>query len=1088
MKKIRYSLLILALTMGFCLSVSAQDSRNRVTSTIIADGLAQLPAKDLNVCQQVIGEMAATGTEGMQMLISYLAPSVQAKNAKFEYAIDGIVSYVSEKNDATLTGNIRKALAEGIEKQSDPVNKAFLMSQLQKIATPADAPLFEKYLGDKVLGEPATAAIATIGNAAVVKELVEKATAPKAALAKLVQMVPVTGVENTLASWASGADTKTLAAIYNALAACGTDKSFSLLHNAAKAVGFNDDPTGATDAYLKYLHSNVGDLKLLGKAAKELMKSSNGAVRNSGLEIMGKSLGYADGIGNDYLLLPSTKLVKAVLTALKDGDRQYRNTALRMLWGSTLNDTQKSAAAASVAKAFPGLTDDAKIDVVRWLGNNHAEDQIDVITKQMTSPNDELAEAAIKAAGKIGGKKALTALISLLGGEKAALATQTLLAFNGNINDGVLEALTSNNADVQNVALKLSSDRHIYAAYPLVEALLAKGGKPNAAAYEALKGVVKAENFPTMASLLEGGENVQQVPALQAATAAAIRNLSADEQYKLIADRLDRTGNKAVYYPLLAQAGNSQAIKKLVEEYNKPATADAAFRSLLKVNNPEMIGVLYNIAQSKADLKDNARGRYLQLVNAAGKNDIQKYQLIGNALALNPSDGVASSFVGSLASLHNLPSLKLAAKYLDNKACAVAAANAVKTILAKKPELLAGNEIKANLEKARDVYRAQTDADSGYAVDEINGMLPKAAADGFTSKVEAAKVNAADKRLALPGKYENFELYFEWKTSGNVDVNLRSMPILNLDKEKGSTLYANEYKSEPACGWNSTYVKVVNDRLQMIENGVEVLNNAVMKNSVKDRPINAEGVISWWANEGETEVRNVYVNALPSTPVYELTAEEKKAGFEVLFDGRSLEKWHGNTVNYIPQDGTIYVSAGYGNGGNLYTNKKYSDFVYRFEFCFLEPGVNNGIGIRTRDGVDAAYDGMEIQVLDHDDPIYKGLRPYQQHGAVYGIIVPKHVKFAGTNVWNTEEIRAVGDHITVTVNGEVILDGNIREACQGHNMAPDGSNNNPYTVDHLNHPGLFNKDGYISFCGHGEGVKFRNVRILDLSKQKGKKK
>ena len=98
------------------------------------------------------------------------------------------------------------------------------------------------------------------------------------------------------------------------------------------------------------------------------------------------------------------------------------------------------------------------------------------------------------------------------------------------------------------------------------------------------------------------------------------------------------------------------------------------------------------------------------------------------------------------------------------------------------------------------------------------------------------------------------------------------------------------------------------------------------------------------------------------------------------------------------------------------------------------------------------------------------------------------MKFAGTGVWNTEEIRAVGDHITVTVNGEVILDGNIREACQGHNVAPDGGNNNPYTVDHQNHPGLFNKDGYISFCGHGEGVKFRNIRILDLSKQKGKKK
>ncbi len=66
------------------------------------------------------------------------------------------------------------------------------------------------------------------------------------------------------------------------------------------------------------------------------------------------------------------------------------------------------------------------------------------------------------------------------------------------------------------------------------------------------------------------------------------------------------------------------------------------------------------------------------------------------------------------------------------------------------------------------------------------------------------------------------------------------------------------------------------------------------------------------------------------------------------------------------------------------------------------------------------------------------------------------------------------------VNGEVILDGNIRKACKGHNVAPDGSGNNPYTVDHLNHPGLFNKKGHIGFLGHGQGIKLRNVRIKEL--------
>ena len=66
------------------------------------------------------------------------------------------------------------------------------------------------------------------------------------------------------------------------------------------------------------------------------------------------------------------------------------------------------------------------------------------------------------------------------------------------------------------------------------------------------------------------------------------------------------------------------------------------------------------------------------------------------------------------------------------------------------------------------------------------------------------------------------------------------------------------------------------------------------------------------------------------------------------------------------------------------------------------------------------------------------------------------------------------------VNGETIVDGDIRKACQGHNVAPDGGNENPYTVDHRNHPGMFNKKGHIGFLGHGAGVKFRNVRVREL--------
>ena len=149
--------------------------------------------------------------------------------------------------------------------------------------------------------------------------------------------------------------------------------------------------------------------------------------------------------------------------------------------------------------------------------------------------------------------------------------------------------------------------------------------------------------------------------------------------------------------------------------------------------------------------------------------------------------------------------------------------------------------------------------------------------------------------------------------------------------------------------------------------------------------------------------------------------------------------------------------------------------------------MNNGIGLRTSDGVDAAYEGMEIQVLDNMADIYKNLAPYQYHGSVYGIHIPKKLDFGPIRTWHTEEIVAKGDYIKVTVDGTVVTECNIREACKGHNVAPDGSQHNPYTIDHKNHPGLFNKEGYISFCGHGPGVMFRNIRILDLSKQGAKK-
>jgi len=202
--------------------------------------------------------------------------------------------------------------------------------------------------------------------------------------------------------------------------------------------------------------------------------------------------------------------------------------------------------------------------------------------------------------------------------------------------------------------------------------------------------------------------------------------------------------------------------------------------------------------------------------------------------------------------------------------------------------------------------------------------------------------------------------------------------------------------------------------------------------------------------------------------VFAAVAEDKKEeeGFASIFDGQSLKGWQGGTGAYEVKDGAI-VCLKDGKGGNLYTEKEYANFVLRFEFK-LTPGANNGIGIRAPREGDAAFVGMEIQVLDNDDPAYKGIQDYQTHGSVYGVLPGKRGFLKKTGEWNTEEILCDGKHVKVILNGETITDGDIEKA------------STPHTIDKREHPGLKRDKGFICFCGHGAHVEFRTLRVKEL--------
>ena len=192
-------------------------------------------------------------------------------------------------------------------------------------------------------------------------------------------------------------------------------------------------------------------------------------------------------------------------------------------------------------------------------------------------------------------------------------------------------------------------------------------------------------------------------------------------------------------------------------------------------------------------------------------------------------------------------------------------------------------------------------------------------------------------------------------------------------------------------------------------------------------------------------------------------------GFKSIFNGENLDGWvlmGKKGVGYGVTNGAIYCATG--SGGNLFTEKEYENFAIRFEFK-LENGSNNGIGIRAPLDGDAAYLGMEIQVLD-EGAAEKGkwgkLREEQFHGSIYGVAAAKKGALKPVGEWNTQLIIANGRQITVVLNDVTILDANINNI------------NEPALI--AKHPGLFRERGHIGFLGHGDYIEFRNIRVKEL--------
>ena len=230
--------------------------------------------------------------------------------------------------------------------------------------------------------------------------------------------------------------------------------------------------------------------------------------------------------------------------------------------------------------------------------------------------------------------------------------------------------------------------------------------------------------------------------------------------------------------------------------------------------------------------------------------------------------------------------------------------------------------------------------------------------------------------------------------------------------------------------------------------------------------------------------------AAPNT----LTAQEKKDGWKLLFDGKTLNGWRAYQADTLeirdPQtravvrkevrlakidsissrwtvvDGIITKTR---PSDDIITKEKFANFEFAFEWK-VSPGGNAGVFIRADETQSKVYwSAPEFQIAD-DSLTPDSKVPITSAGAAYGFYAPpKGVAKNGGN-WNSSKIVAKGNHVEHWMNGQKTIEYEIG--------SPDwlakyqGSKFKPFPNWGRN------KSGYISIQGdHGGSLELRNLKI-----------
>ena len=208
-----------------------------------------------------------------------------------------------------------------------------------------------------------------------------------------------------------------------------------------------------------------------------------------------------------------------------------------------------------------------------------------------------------------------------------------------------------------------------------------------------------------------------------------------------------------------------------------------------------------------------------------------------------------------------------------------------------------------------------------------------------------------------------------------------------------------------------------------------------------------------------------------------LSKSELKEGWELLFDGKSIDKWKtfngGEVTGWKIVDGELQNSGvGSDHGGDIITKKEYENFELYLEWK-VSPQSNSGVFIHVQEGLtDAIYEsGPEYQLID-DKGWPEKLDAAQYSGANYAMNAPENAEVKPIDEWNTTRIIVKNPHVEHWLNGKKVVEYDLwSDDWKARKVAGKWADAPNYGEA---------KSGYIGLQDHGGLTMFRNIKIREI--------